>query len=35
MPTDIAIVVAVITLIFVPFAGAMAWADRYSSRAPK
>jgi hypothetical protein len=35
MPTDIAIAVAVITLVFVLFAGAMAWADFYSSRAPK
>lgn len=35
MPTDIAIAVAVITLIFALFAGAMAWADHYSSRAPR
>lgn len=35
MPTDIAIVVAVITLIFVLFAAALAWADFYSNRVPK
>ena len=35
MPTDIAVIVAGITLVFVVFAVALAWADFYSSRAPK
>lgn len=35
MPTDIAIIVAGITLFFVIFAGALAWADFYSRGAPK
>ena len=35
MPTNIAVIVAGITLVFVVFAVALAWADFYSSRAPK
>ena len=35
MPTDIAVIVAGITLVFVVFAVALAWADFYSSRSPK
>jgi len=36
MPTDIAIIVAAITLIFATFAATIAWADFYTSgfRAP-
>ncbi len=32
MPTDIAIVVAIIVLVFALFAGALAWADFYTGR---
>ena len=35
MPTDVAIIVAGITLVFVAFAVALAWADFYTSGAPK
>ena len=35
MPTDVAIIVTGITLVFVLFAVALAWADYYTSRAPK
>jgi hypothetical protein len=35
MPTDVAITVTVIVVIFVGFAAALAWADAYSNRAPK
>jgi hypothetical protein len=31
MPTDVAIIVAAITLAFLVFAGTLAWADYYSS----
>jgi hypothetical protein len=32
MPTEIAIIVAAIALAFAIFAGALAWADHYSSK---
>jgi hypothetical protein len=32
MPTEIAIIVAVIVIAFGTFAGVLAWADRYSSQ---
>jgi hypothetical protein len=35
MPTDVAIIVAGITLAFAVFAVALAWADIYSRGAPK
>ena len=35
MPTDIAVIVAGIALVFIVFGAALAWADLYSSRAPK
>ena len=35
MPTDVAVIVTGITLAFVLFAVALAWADYYTSRAPK
>jgi hypothetical protein len=35
MPTDIAAAVAAITLVFVVFALALAWADYYSNRIQK
>jgi hypothetical protein len=35
MPTDVAIIVAGITLAFVLFAVALAWADIYTRGAPK
>ena len=35
MPTDVAIIVAGITLVFVAFAAALAWADYYTGNAPK
>ena len=31
MPTDVAIFVAAIVLAFAVFAGALAWADRYTN----
>ncbi len=34
MPTDIAIIVAGITAVFILFAAALAWSDHYSSRRP-
>jgi len=35
MPTDVAVIVAGITLMFVLFAVVLAWADIYSRGAPK
>lgn len=35
MPTDVAIVVAGIVLVFVVFAASLAWADHYTSGAKK
>ena len=35
MPTDVAVIVAGIALVFLVFAVALAWADRYTSGAPK
>jgi len=35
MPTDVAIVVAGVAAAFIIFAGALAWADFYSSGASK
>jgi hypothetical protein len=35
MPTDVAVIVAGITLVFVFFAAALAWADFYTRGAPK
>ena len=32
MPTDVAIVVSAITAAFIFFAGALAWADHYTSK---
>jgi hypothetical protein len=35
MPTDVAIIVAGIVLIFVLFAAALAWGDYYTRNVPK
>jgi len=35
VPTDIAITVTLIVVVFVVFAAALAWADVYSRGAPK